>query len=197
MKKILIMLSLVIISLMPNILNAEIKSDTLPEALKAENIDTNINYKEDDNQVTIYFFREQGESKSREFLEHMNSIYDRYGVFFKMRIYEVSNNKDNYELMMNTFDYLQGNLTGAPFIMIGQTYFITYNDSVNENIEKAFLEMYQSGSKKDVVKEVMTKYYRNYTLILSVVFTIITSIVVLIIYLTIKNIKENKKAKNS
>ena len=59
--------------------------------------------------------------------------------------------------------------------VIGNTYFITYDESVNENIEKSFIELYQSGYKDrlDTIETVKTRYYRNETLMLSIMFTVI------------------------
>lgn len=37
--------------------------------------------------------------------------------------------------MNNVFDYLRASVQSTPFIVIGNTYFITYDESVNENIE--------------------------------------------------------------
>ncbi len=196
MKKIVSSILISLLLLIPVKMNAEIKSETLIEALEKENIETKINYKESKEQVTIYFFRIQGETKSRNFLNYLNSIYDRYGMFFKVRIYEVSQNEDNMKLLENTFDYLGGEHNGAPFILIGSTYFVTYNDTVNDNIVKSFTEAYLGGNKVDTVKEVLTKYYRNYTLILSIVFALVIGLTIVIVVTIINNKKENKQKQN-
>lgn len=196
MKKLVCSILISLLLLIPVKMNAEIKSETLIEALEKENIETKINYKESKEQVTIYFFRIQGETKSRNFLNYLNSIYDRYGMFFKVRIYEVSQNEDNMKLLENTFDYLGGEHNGAPFILIGSTYFVTYNDTVNDNIVKSFTEAYLGGNKVDTVKEVLTKYYRNYTLILSIVFALVIGLTTVIVVTIINNKKENKQKQN-
>ena len=69
----------------------------------------------------------------------------------------------------------------------------TYKEDINENIEKAFIEYYQSGSTVDTIDEVLTRYYRNDTLIMTVFLSMIILIPVFIIAMIIKNKIENKK----
>lgn len=192
MKKYLVVL-FSLFCFLPIVMNAEVKSMNLVEALKDEGIESDIDYEENDNQTTIYFFRTKGESKSVDFLKYLDSIYARYGKFFKVRSYEVSGNDDNMLLMKNTFDYLRTDVNTTPFIVIGSTYFITYKEDINENIEKAFIEYYQSGSTVDIIDEVLTRYYRNDTLIMTVFLSMIILIPVFIIAMIIKNKIENKK----
>ena len=187
MKKYLVIL-FSLFSFLPIVMNAEVKSMNLVEALKDEGIES-----ENDNQTTIYFFRTKGEIKSVDFLKYLDSIYARYGKFFKVRSFEVSGNEDNMLLMKNTFDYLRTDVNTTPFIVIGSTYFITYKEDINENIEKAFIEYYQSGSTVDTIDEVLTRYYRNDTLIMTVFLSMIILIPVFIIAMIIKNKIENKK----
>ena len=192
MKKYLVVL-VSLICFLPVVMNAQVKSMNLVEALEDEGIESDIEYEENDDQTTIYFFRTKGESKSVEFLKYLEGIYDRYGKFFKLRSFEVSGNEDNMLLMKNTFDYLRASEQSTPFIVIGSTYFITYKEDINENIEKAFIEFYQSGSTVDTIDEVLTRYYRNDTLIMTVFLSIIILIPVFILAMIVKNKIENKK----
>ena len=196
MKKVLMITTLIL--MFPFIMNAEIKSEGLIESLEKENIEVKCpEYKETDEQAIIYLFKQYGESKTLDLLNYLNDLCEEYGQFFKLKSYEIYTNEDNKELFANTLDYLQSRSSSVPFMIVGDSYFITFNENNRETLLKTFLRLYQAEEKTDKMEEVMSKYYRNYTLILSVVFTILTSIVVLITYLTIKNIKENKKAKNS
>lgn len=195
MRKVIFKLLIVIMMFVPFMVNAEIKSENLLEALKSEGIETDIDYSEEDkNKVPIYLFRTKGEQKSIDFLNYLNDNYERYGEFFILRSFEVSNNEDNKLLMNNVFDYLRASVQSTPFIVIGNTYFITYDESVNQNIEKSFIELYQSGYKDrlDTIETVKTRYYRNETLMLSIVFTVIFGFICLVVYLILKNRRENK-----
>lgn len=192
MKKYLVVL-ISLFCFLPVMVNAEIKSLNLVEALEDEGIESDIDYEENDNQTTIYFFRTKGESKSIDFLNYLNDNYERFGKFFKVRSFEVGSNEDNMLLLKNTWDYMKSDVSTTPFIVIGSTYFITYKEDMNENIEKSFIEYYQSGSKIDTIDEVLTRYYRNDTLIMTVFLTIIILIPLFIIVLCVKNKLEDKK----
>lgn len=193
MKKILLMFSIFMIILFPQVVNAEIKSETLIEALESEGIEHDIDYHENEDQVTIYFFRKSKDLESNNFLKHIVDIYEEKGDFFKLKIYEVSENEDNLGLLINTFDYLSAEYSGAPFIVIGGTYFVSYSETVDYNLEKAFTELYISGSKGDVIEDVLTKYYRNDFLIMTIVISVFLGITALIIYSVISNKISEKK----
>lgn len=192
MKKYLVVL-ISLFCFLPVMVNAEIKSLNLVEALEDEGIESDIDYEENDNQTTIYFFRTKGESKCIDFLNYLNDNYERFGKFFKVRTFEVGGNEDNMLLLRNTWDYMKSDVSTTPFIVIGSTYFITYKEDMNENIEKSFIEYYQSGSKIDTIDEVLTRYYRNDTLIMTVFLTIIILIPLFMIVLCVKNKLEDKK----
>lgn len=192
MKKYLVVL-ISLFCFLPVMVNAEIKSLNLVEALEDEGIESDIDYEENENQTTIYFFRTKGESKCIDFLNYLNDNYERFGKFFKVRTFEVGSNEDNMLLLKNTWDYMKSDVSTTPFIVIGSTYFITYKEDMNENIEKSFIEYYQSGSKIDTIDEVLTRYYRNDTLIMTVFLTIIILIPLFMIVLCVKNKLEDKK----
>lgn len=185
MKKILVIISLILIN--PFILKAEIKSEGLIESLEKENIEVKCpEYKETDKQAIIYLFKQYGESKTLDLLNYLNDICEEYGEFFKLVSYEVYTNEDNNELYANTLDYLQSRSTSVPFMIVGDSYFTTFNENNQENFLKTFLRLYQSEEKTDKMEEVMSKYYRNYNLIgciiIGLIFTFIGLMVVAKIY---------------
>ena len=61
MKKYLVVL-FSLFCFLPIVMNAEVKSMNLVESLEDEGIESDIDYEENDNQTTIYFFRTKGES---------------------------------------------------------------------------------------------------------------------------------------
>lgn len=191
MKKIfVIILSLLIF--LPNCLNAETKALNLEEALKKEGIEPLFdNYAENDKQVIIYFFGGREESKSVAFLNYLNSIYNEYGKYFKLRSYEVFDNSDNKKLMDNVIDYLSANISSVPFIVIGDAYFTTYDEGVNENLLNTIVSEYENEKRVDKIDEVLVRYYRNYDLMIGIVFSLVILFVVLMIYATLKNNKKD------
>lgn len=191
MKKILIIIFSLCLLIIPSYLNAiEIESLNLEEALYSEGIEPLFDeYKEDDSQATIYLFRGLGESKSVDFLNYLNSIYNEYGSFFKVKSYEIGSNPKNSKLMDNVIDYLHSDVQTVPLIVIGDVHFITYDESVNENILKAMVASYQNNNPVDTIEEVLVKYYRNYDLMIWIIIISILAFVVGIVYASIKGKK--------
>lgn len=190
MKKILMIITLILIS--PLVLNAEIKSEGLIESLERENIEVKCpDYKETDNQAIIYLFKQYGESKTLDLLNYLNDLCEEYGQFFKLKSYEIYTNEDNKELFVNTLDYLQSQSSDVPFMVVGDSYFITFNENNKETLLKTFLRLYQSEEKVDKVEEVLTKYYRNDALIISIFFGIMIAFIGAIVIAKVYN-KERK-----
>lgn len=189
MKKLFIIAISLCLLVLPSCLKADIKVDNLEEALKSEGIEPLFEeYKENDKQAIIYFFREKGEEKSVSFLNYLNSIYSEYGKYFKLRSYDISednqDNQDNLKLFANVVDHLSDNVHGAPFIVIGDVRFVTYGDDVSEsgNIIKAINMAYESEEKTDTVQEVLKRYYRNYDLMIAVIIALVILFIALMIY---------------
>ena len=192
MKKILIILLSVCLVLFPAVLNAsEIESLNLEEVLKSEGIAPSFDkYKESEKQTTIYFFRTAGDSNSISFLNYLNSIYNDYGEFFKVKTYEVGANSENKKLMDNTIDYLNSDVTSTPFIIIGDVHFISYDEGVNENIIKAIVMDYESEEKVDIIDEVLLRYYRNYDLYIGIILILVIGLIGAFVYASLKGSKE-------
>jgi len=192
MKKILIILLSVCLVLFPAVLNAsEIESLNLEEVLKSEGIAPSFDkYKESEKQTTIYFFRTAGDSNSNNFLNYLNSIYNDYGEFFKVKTYEVGANSENKKLMDNTIDYLNSDVTSTPFIIIGDVHFISYDEGVNENIIKAIVMDYESEEKVDIIDEVLVRYYRNYDLYIGIILILVIGLIGAFVYASLKGSKE-------
>lgn len=194
MKKFLLIIFSLCLVMFPNYFVAmEIKSLNLEEALKSEGIEPLFDeYKEDDSQAIVYLFRGTGETKSVDFLNYLNSIYNEYGSFFKVKTYEVGSNPENSKLMDNVIDYMNSDVTTVPFIVIGDVQFTTYNkddEIINENILKAIVSSYENGNPVDNIEDVLVKYYRNYDLMISIIIIIILALVAGMVYASVKGKK--------
>jgi len=161
-KKILILLLMVLIVL-PTTAFAEEKTYTtlnLDEALTEEEIDHDFsNYKETDDQITIYLFRGKGCGYCKKFLTFLNSIIDDYGKYFKVESYEVWNNTDNAQLMSDVAKALGKKAGGVPFIVIGDKVFAGYAESYDKDIKAAIKELYET--KKEDRYDVMKEYTKG------------------------------------
>lgn len=133
----------------------EYVSMNLEETLAEEEIEPVFSdYKETDDQITIYMFRGKGCGYCKSFLNYINSITDEYGKYFKVRTYEVWYNSNNSELMTEVSDFLEEPATGVPYIIIGDKVFPGYADVYNEDIKTAITELYNSKDRYDVLKEI-------------------------------------------
>ena len=65
------------------------KTLNLEETLAEEGIEKKFsNYKETDDQITIYMFRGKGCAYCKKFLEFLNGITEEYGKYFKLVSFE-------------------------------------------------------------------------------------------------------------
>ena len=130
------------------------KSLNLVEALKEEEIDQDFSdYSENENQATIYLFRGKGCGYCRSFLTYLNGIVDDYGKYFKVVSYEVWKDSDNSALMKKVASFLGEEVTGVPYIVIGDKTFSGYSSAYDEDIESAIMDLYNSEDKYDVFEE--------------------------------------------
>ena len=139
------------------------KTLNLKEALKDEEIDEAFkDYKENDKQVTIYLFRGKGCAYCRAFLTFLNSITDEYGKYFKVVSFEVWNDAENSALLSSVAAFMNKELEGVPFIVIGDKVFDGYTESYDEDIKNTIKELYDSKDRYDVFAE-MTEEDLNVT----------------------------------
>ena len=178
MKKVL--LFVIALLIIPTIVKAEIKTQNLTEALKAEGITpTYKSYKETNDQVPIYLFRGSGCPHCYEFLEFLNSIADEYGKKFKLVSYEVYYNEDNLDLKNKVGEFLQQQSQGVPYIVIGDKAFIGYASSYDQSIKDKINELYNTKKSKryDVMKEMNKKEMSTATkvIIANVIITVVAT----------------------
>ena len=161
MKKILIILMMGLVVLPFSVKAYEKTYNTIifDQTLSEEEIEHDFsNYKETDDQITIYMFRGKGCGYCRKFLTFLNSIVDDYGKYFKLESYEVwaTENKDNADLMQNVATFMNERADGVPFIIIGDKVFSGYTESYDDDIKSAIKELYET--KKDKRYDVMDAY---------------------------------------
>ena len=194
MKKVgLLLIGLFVAFVNLNCLDAKIEYKDLTETLKSEGITplyTKIS--EDKNRVMVDYFYNVKESESLKFLNFVNENYNEYGDLFEVRCYEVSGNEDNLKLMYNVADFLKEDYIEAPFIVLGETYFITFNEDIEENFIKAIQENYLwvLDKRTSIIDQVKVKYYRNETLMVGITIGIILLIIAGVIYSSVSNKKE-------
>ena len=125
------------------------KTTNLRETLKDEGMTlSNKNYKETNDQVTIYLFRGRGCPHCEDFLKFLDSISDEYGKYFKLVSFEVWYDKANAKLQNSVVSFMNQKSSGVPFIVIGEDAFVGYSSSYDEQIKTAIKTLYNTEKSK-------------------------------------------------
>lgn len=123
----------------------------LDDTLEIEEIEKQYsNYKETDEQVSIYLFRGEGCSHCRDFLEYLNSIAEENGYLFKLRSFEVYNNEDNLKTKNKIAQFFGDSASGVPYIVIGKDTFYGFGKKDGDKILSSIKKEYASKTKYDV-----------------------------------------------
>ncbi len=154
-KKLFTLIAIFGIILIPFQTKAAETSMNLEETLKDAGITFDLsNYKESDEQTTIYLFRGSSCGYCHKFLEFLNSILPEYGKYFKVKSYEVWQNTDNAKLMKKIANFLDETANGVPFIVIGDKVFTGYSNTFDDQIKKAIVEEFNNKNGNDVLKAI-------------------------------------------
>ena len=183
-KKFLILLVALIIALCPIIANADTQTLNLNDTLIAEDITPEYeDYKETEEQVTIYLFRGAGCTHCYDFLTYLNSITKEYGNMFKLRSFEVYNNQDNAALKDKVAKFFKEKADGVPYIIIGENTFYGFSDDMKEKVLKSIKNEYNAEVKYDIFDEMdknETKKNPNDALFLLIPIVAIIIIVIIV-----------------
>ncbi len=176
----------------------------LERTLASEDIESDFtNYKETEDQITIYMFRGQGCGYCRQFLTFLNSIVPEYGKYFKLVSFEVWQNKNNGALMEEVADHLGKKISGVPFIVIGDKTFQGYHTDYDESIKEAIKTSYENKETyQDVVFPIMNGENKNSNeaAITIIVLLLAVSGIGFLIYMAkepAENVKEEKEEKET
>ena len=108
---------------------------------------------EEKKQVNVYLFHSNTCSHCKAEIEFLNEIQKEYENL-KINLYEINDVKENKELMINIKEKLNIDSPMVPFTVIGDYYYIGYNDGVKEGI-KNLIEKYTSEEQYDVIKDII------------------------------------------
>ena len=167
----------------------------LREALADEEIEETFkNYKETNDQITIYLFRGKGCGYCRAFLTFLNSITEEYGKYFKLVSYEVWNNQENANLMTEVANYLEQPAGGVPYIIIGDKVFAGYTSSYDDGIKQAITDLYNTSKKKrydvfEQMKKNPNKNSANTSNISSIIYPLVLTVISTLVIISYINLK--------
>ncbi len=124
-----------------------------PDTLESEGIEISVDdYKETDDQVTIYMFRGSGCGFCKSFLTFLNSIADEYGKYFKLVSFESWNDPKNAQLLTDLSAFLENPAKGVPYIIIGDQVFPGYSSEYDDSIKQVLESEYNAETRFDVIE---------------------------------------------
>lgn len=103
----------------------------------------NVTY--DNNKVNIYFFWGNGCPHCEEGFKFLDSISKEYGKYFKLNKFEVWENEDNAKLMEQFANKMGDEISGVPYIVIGNRTFKGFGEKHKEAIKDAIKEQYKDS----------------------------------------------------
>lgn len=141
MKKIKLFLAIIMcLFAMPLAVLADEGSDDNVEVTSGE---TEI--QEEDNRVKIYFFRGEGCPHCADAEEFFNSIEEEYGQYYKILDYETWYNSDNAALLQKVGEARNEEISGVPYILIGDKSWSGYDDSFADDIKDTIKSEYEKA----------------------------------------------------
>lgn len=206
--------TVIFLTLIPISISAEVKRDNFEETIADEikvfkdvdgyeeyvsqlkAVDLS-NYKENKDKINVYVFRGSSCGYCLNSVVYFSSIVEKYGKYFNLYTYEVWGNKDNNDLMDEVGDLLGDNVTGVPYIVIGDKSFPGYAESMNSDIISAIKDEYNSKDRYDAIEELNnpTKNDNN-SLRWDYLLFGVAEIIGLVVYINIKDNKIKKELNN-
>mgnify|MGYP004539829189 FL=1 len=143
-----VILSISIVVLISNNMkdNKEIKLTDMTE--------NNISYSKE--KINIYLFYGEGCPHCEELKNYLNSLDNKEKSYFDIYTFEVWNNSTNQQFMKESAKSLNKEVSGVPFLIIGNKTFEGYNESMNIKIKKAIKTEYKLNGKNDYYKKYKT-----------------------------------------
>lgn len=111
----------------------------------------NISYSKE--KINIYLFYGEGCPHCEELKNYLNSLDNKEKSYFNIYTFEVWNNSTNQQFMKDSAKYLNKEVSGVPFLIIGNKTFEGYSESMNIKIKKAIETEYKLNGKNDYYKK--------------------------------------------
>lgn len=103
------------------------------------------NVKYHKNKVNIYFFWGDGCPHCEQGFEFLDSIKDEYGKYFVLHKFEVWKNEENAKILEKFASKMGDEISGVPYIVIGERSFKGFSDNHKEAIKAAIKEQYKDS----------------------------------------------------
>lgn len=144
------------------------------------------------DKVNVYLFKKQGCSHCANALAFFNNLDEEYQSYFNLVTKELQNNETNNELLKKTINYFKVNLTGVPFIVIGEQTFEGYSEKFDEQIKEAIKNAYENESR-DVVASLMEDKTNESAITIIILIAVVFGVIFLVRMAKDNNEEEPKK----
>ena len=104
-----------------------------------------------EGKVKVYLFRGEGCPHCEEAVEFFGSLESDVTSRFELIQYEVWNDEANNQLMKDVASKLDDEVSGVPYIVVGDQTFHGYTDEIGEEIVNTINEYYENGVFIDVL----------------------------------------------
>lgn len=130
-------------------------------AEEKENKDTKVTETEEkitcNGKINIYLFWRDGCPYCEAAKTYFSSIEKSYGECFELKKYNIYESNENANLMEKVGAYFGDDVSGVPYIVIGEKTFSGYASRLNEEIESAIVKYANEEEIFDVMKVLGTK----------------------------------------
>lgn len=124
------------------------------------------------SEAKVYIFKGETCGYCAKALEFFESIEEEYGKYFELVEYEVWNDAANAELMDKVAEYLGTEISGVPFIIIGDNTYPGFDETWGDEIKEKIISEYNKAEDEriDIVKEAQKEVdYDNLVTTISVI----------------------------
>lgn len=104
--------------------------------------------------INVYLFWGDGCPHCEHAKEFFNDVNSDYSKYYNLVDYEVWYDTDNKSLLGKVATFLNTEVKGVPFIVIGDEYFSGYSNDIDTDINNTIISMYKSNDYIDVVEKV-------------------------------------------
>ena len=142
-------------------------------------------------EVKVYFFHGDGCPHCEDAQEFFDSIEDEYGDLFELVAYETWYDADNADLLQQVAEAREENVTGVPYILIGNESWSGYASDYNEDIIETIEEEYKKevSDRYDIMELIDTgetnedkEDYSDDAMILIIILIIVAAIVAGVVF---------------
>lgn len=158
---------------------------SLPLVVRAEEETGSSTDVDERSKIPVYMFRGEGCAFCAKALTFFEEIQEEYGKYYELKTFEVWNDATNKSLMDQVAEYLDIQINGVPFIIIGEKTFSGFPEETKAEIKKEILAEYNRSDedRTDIVKAVQNGEARKANKVGEVVTVlVIVGLVVLIVF---------------